>query len=160
MADHRHTTFFDQRCEALSRQAKARVLAIGRPRNCNNKCVSGGQRTEWTAAIELNVSKCCTISSWHSNDSNPKKRTLTSKLLRILAVEKPCYNFHNRWPLFILQWYYNLWNFPVNLSLNVIWIIKYCGNTYTYAVNNLTDAYSSLLNAYLKVYIISNRCLF
>ena len=68
--------FFAQRCEAPSRQAKARVRAIGRPWNCNNKCVSEGRRPERTAAIELNISQCCAISDWQSNDSNPLKGSL------------------------------------------------------------------------------------
>ena len=71
MADHRQTTFFAQHCKALSRQAKAGVLAIGCPQNFNNKCVSGGQRPEQTVAIEINALQCCTISDWQSNDSNP-----------------------------------------------------------------------------------------
>ena len=68
---HRDTTFFTQSCEAPSRQAKASVLEIGRPRNCFNKCVSGGRSPKRNAAIELNVSQCCAISDWHSDDSNP-----------------------------------------------------------------------------------------
>ena len=72
MADHRHTTFFALRCEELSRHGEgACVLAIGRPWNCNDKCVSGGQRPERTTTIELIVLKCCSISDWQSKDSNP-----------------------------------------------------------------------------------------
>ena len=57
----------------IAQHCKApRILAIGHPRNCNNKCVSGGQRLEQTAAIKLNILQCCAISDWHSSDSNPK----------------------------------------------------------------------------------------
>ena len=66
MAGHRHTTFFAQRCKALSRQAKARVPAIGRPQNCNNMC-EWRPKARATTAIKLNISKCCAISNWHSD---------------------------------------------------------------------------------------------
>ena len=68
--------FFAQGCEAPSRQA--RVLAIGHPRDCNNTCVSGGRRSEQTAAIELNVSQCSTISDCQMTATPNNELIITS----------------------------------------------------------------------------------